>query len=77
MNAKEISNLITQIARIRNVDITYVAETLKQAIIAGLKRRFGPDAEIEVEIAPDVSEIRVFIIKIVVMELYDSAVEIE
>lgn len=77
MNSKEISNLITQIARIRNVDITYVAETLKMAIIAGLKRRFGPDAEIEVEITPDVSEIRVFIIKTVVMELYDSAVEIE
>jgi len=77
MNSKEISNLITQIARIRNVDITYVAETLKMAIIAGLKRRFGPDAEIEVVITPDVSEIRVFIIKTVVMELYDSAVEIE
>ncbi len=77
MNSKEISNLITQIARIRNVDITYVAETLKLAIIAGLKRRFGPDAEIEVEITPDVSEIRVYIVKTVAMSVYEPAIEIE
>jgi N utilization substance protein A len=77
MNSKEISNLITQIARIRNVDITYVSETLRMAIIAGLKRRFGQDAEIEVEIAPDASSIKVFMVKKVVVKFTDPVTEIE
>ncbi len=74
---KEISNLITQIARIRNVDITYVSETLKMAIIAGLKRRFGPNAEIEVEITPDVSSIHVFMTKKVVLKVKEPVTEID
>ncbi len=77
MNSKEISNLITQIARIRNVDITYVSETLKMAIIAGLKRRFGQDAEFEVDISPDVSSINVYMLKKVVMTVLDPVLEIE
>lgn len=77
MNSKEISNLITQIARIRNVDITYVSETLKIAIIAGLKRRFGPDSEFEVEISPDASSINVFFIKRVVKDVVDPITEID
>lgn len=76
MNSKEISNLITQIARIRNVDITYVCETLKIAIIAGLKRRFGPDAEFEVEIDPETKAIRVFILKEVADKVENPALEI-
>ncbi|MEO0076755.1 MAG: transcription termination factor NusA [candidate division WOR-3 bacterium] len=77
MNSKEISNLITQIARIRNVDRTYVSETLKMAIIAGLKRRFGPKAEFEVEIDPDGSSIKIYMIKKVVGKLVDPVTEIE
>lgn len=73
---KEVSNLITQIARIRNVDITYVYETLKIAIIAGLKRRFGQEAEFEVEIDPTTNIIRVFIIKEVVSKVKDRTLEI-
>jgi len=76
MNSKEISNLITQIARIRNVDINYVSETLKLAIIAGLKRRFGPDAEFEVEINPETNLIRVFIIKQIVEQVTEPTLEI-
>jgi N utilization substance protein A len=76
MDKKEISNLITQIARIRNVDITYVSETLKMAIIAGLKRRFGPDAEIEVEIEPETNIIKVFILKQVVEAVEEPVMEI-
>lgn len=74
---KEISNLITQIARIRNVDITYVSETLKMAIIAGLKRRFGPNAEFEVEITPDASSIQVFMTKKVVLKVKEPVTEID
>ncbi len=63
---REISNLITQIARIRNVDITYVCETLRASIVSGLKRRFGPDTESDVEINPDSGDIRVYLAKQVV-----------
>lgn len=66
MMNKEITNLITQIARIRNVDVAYVCETLRASIAAGLKRRFGAATEATVEINPDTGQIRVFMAKNVV-----------
>ncbi|MBN2538260.1 transcription termination factor NusA [candidate division WOR-3 bacterium] len=63
---KDISNLIVQIARIRNVDVTYVCETLRASIVAGLKRRFGAETEADVEIEPDSGTIRVYLAKDVV-----------
>lgn len=63
---KEIANLITQIARIRNVDVTYVCETLRASVVAGLRRRYGPNTESHVEINPETGDIRVFLAKKVV-----------
>lgn len=76
MNNKEVANLIAQIARIRNVDITYVCETLRTSIIAGLKRRFGSGTEAEVTISPDTGEIRVFLVKKVVEKVNNPGQEI-
>ncbi|MEO0093602.1 MAG: transcription termination factor NusA [candidate division WOR-3 bacterium] len=74
---KEISNLITQIARVRNVDINYVVQTLKLSIIAGLKRRFGENTEAEVEVTPETGDIKVYLIKKVVANPTESVQEIE
>ncbi len=76
MNNKEIANLIAQIARIRNVDITYVCEILKISLVAGLKRRFGPGTEADVTINPETGEIRVFLIKKVVDRVNNTGQEI-
>lgn len=76
MNNKEVANLIAQIARIRNVDITYVCETLKASIIAGLKRRFGAGTEAEVNIYPETGEISVFLLKKVVERVQNPGQEI-
>jgi N utilization substance protein A len=76
MDKKEISNLITQIARIRNVDVTYVIETLKLSIISGLKRRFGPEAEFEVETDPETNDIRVYVLKEVTSKVKDAILDI-
>jgi N utilization substance protein A len=73
---KEIANLIVQIARIRNVDVTYVCETLRASIVAGLRRRYGPDTEADAEIAPETGDIRVFLAKNVVERVGTSAREI-
>ncbi len=76
MNNKEIVNLIAQIARIRNVDITYVCETLRASIVAGLKRRFGANTEAEVNVNPETGEIRVFLTKKVVERVNNPGQEI-
>jgi N utilization substance protein A len=73
---KEIANLIVQIARIRNVDVTYVCETLRASIVAGLRRRYGPDTEADAEITPDTGDIRVFLAKNVVERVASTAREI-
>ncbi|MGQ9708680.1 MAG: transcription termination factor NusA [bacterium] len=72
---KEVANLIAQIARIRNVDITYVCETLRTSIIAGLKRRFGADTEAEVTVNPETGEIQVFLIKKIVERVTNPSLE--
>jgi N utilization substance protein A len=74
--SKDISNLIVQIARIRNVDVTYVCETLRSSIVAGLKRRFGSDTEADAEINPETGAIRVFLAKKVVERVSTTAREI-
>ena len=74
---KEISNLITQIARVRNVDINYVVQTLKMSIILGLKRRFGEETEADVEVVPETGDITVFVLKKVVPTVTNSANQIE
>jgi N utilization substance protein A len=73
---KEIATLISQIARIRNVDITYVTETLKLSIIAGLKRRYGPDIKPEVEVEPEQGDMRIYLLKTVVKEVKSDGAEI-
>lgn len=74
---KEISNLITQIARVRNVDVNYVVQTLKMSIVSGLKRRFGETTEAEVEVVPETGNISVFILKKVTPTVTDPANQIE
>ena len=74
---KEISNLITQIARVRNVDINYVCQSLKMSIIAGLKRRFGENTEVDVEINPEKGDITDYLLKKVVTSVTDSSNQIE
>lgn len=73
---KDISNLITQIARIRNVDITYVCETLRSSIVAGLKRRFGAAVEADVQVTAEDGTIRVFLAKKVVERVQNPGTEI-
>jgi N utilization substance protein A len=73
---KDISNLIIQIARIRNVDVTYVCETLRSSIVAGLKRRYGSDTEADAEITAETGDIRVFLAKKVVNQVSQPGREI-
>ncbi|MEO0019426.1 MAG: transcription termination factor NusA [candidate division WOR-3 bacterium] len=75
-NNKEVVNLIAQIARIRNVDITYVCETLRTSIIAGLKRRFGTNTEADVTVNPENGEISVALIKRVVERVNNPGQEV-
>ncbi|MGC9110439.1 MAG: transcription termination factor NusA [candidate division WOR-3 bacterium] len=76
MNNKEVANLIAQIARIRNVDITYVCETLRTSIITGLKRRFGAGTEAEVDIVPESGAISIYLKKKVVERVNNPGQEI-
>ncbi len=73
---KEIANLITQIARIRNVDVTYVCETLRTSIVAGLKRRYGAETETHVEITPETGDIKVYLAKKVVERVVNAGQEV-
>lgn len=73
---KDVSNLITQIARIRNVDITYVCETLRSSIVVGLRRRLGPTVDASVEVNPEDGTIRVFLAKKVVERVQNPGTEI-
>lgn len=72
----EITRLVTQLARIRNVEVGYVYETLAQSIIAGLKRRFGRDVRHEVNVNPASGDIEVAIIQTAVKHVENISLEI-
>ncbi len=72
----EINRLVTQLARIRNVEIGYVYDTLEQSIIAGLKRRFGRDVRHEVNVDAESGKIDVAIIQTVVKRVENVGLEI-
>ncbi len=63
--SKEIADLIAQLARVRNVDVFYVSETLSASLVEGLKKRLGEGAEPEVLVKPETGEITVYLKKVV------------
>jgi N utilization substance protein A len=73
---KEVVTMLAQLARMRNVDIVYVVETLRLSLIEGLKRRFGEKINPEVAINPETGEIRIFLNKVVSEIVSDPAQEI-
>lgn len=76
MKKEEILNYISEIARKRNVDVLYVTEALKESLIVGLKKRYGPDSDPEVEINLEKNEIKIFLNKIVVESVMKLGKEI-
>ncbi len=74
--SKEIAMMLAQLARVRNVDINYVVETLRVSLVAGLKRKFGEEIKPEVIINHETGEIKVFLSKIVSEVVSDSYTEI-
>ncbi len=75
---KDLMNMLSYIARVRNVDITYVIETLRLSLISGLKRRFGKDSEpvVEVNQRENDIEIKIFLNKKVVEKVENPAKEV-
>jgi len=72
----EITRLVTQLARIRNVEVSYVYDTLQESIVSGLKRRFGRDVRHEVNVDPETGKIEVAIVQTAVERVQDVSQEI-
>lgn len=76
MKKEELLNYLSEIARKRNVDVLYVNEALKESLVVGLKKRYGSDAEPEVEIDLEKGELKIFLNKIVVESVVKVGKEI-
>ncbi|MBN2379021.1 transcription termination factor NusA [candidate division WOR-3 bacterium] len=72
----EIQRLVVQLARIRNVEVGYVYDTLEKSIVAGLKRRFGREVRHEVQVDIESGEIEIAIFQTAVMHVSDLSQEI-
>lgn len=72
----EINRLVIQLARIRNVEVSYVYDTLANSIVAGLKRRFGRDVRHDVKVDAESGEIEISIIKTAVPLVNNISLEI-
>ena len=75
---KDLMNMLSYIARVRNVDITYVIETLRISLVSGLKKRFGKESEPKVEIEQKDSniEIKIYLEKVIVDKVKNQMKEI-
>jgi len=72
----EINKLVTQLARIRNVEVSYVYETLAESLVAGLKRRFGREVRHDVHVDPETGKIEIAIIQTAVKHVKNVSLEI-
>ncbi|MBD3285186.1 transcription termination factor NusA [candidate division WOR-3 bacterium] len=72
----EIQRLVIQLARIRNVEVTYVYDTLEKSIISGLKRRFGREVRHEVSVDAESGDIDIAIIQTAVKNVTNISQEI-
>jgi N utilization substance protein A len=72
----EVLETLNQIAREKNLELDYVVETLKSALLVAARRKFGTEDNLQVELDQRTGEITVTSIKKVVDKVEDSATEI-
>lgn len=72
----EVLETLNQIAREKNLELEYVVETLKSALLVAARRKFGTEDNLQVELDQRTGEITVTSIKKVVDKVEDPATEI-
>jgi len=73
----ELSRMITEVAREKNLDRAIVVEALEQAMVAAARKVYRkPTAKLEAKIHEDTGEIEIFEFKIVVEEVTDPETQI-
>jgi len=72
----EVLETLNQIAREKNLELDYVIETLKSALLVAARKKFGTGDNLQVELDQRTGEITVTAIKRVVVEVEDATTEI-
>jgi len=72
----EVLETLNQIAREKNLELDYVIETLKSALLVAARKKFGTGDNLQVELDQRTGEITVTAIKKVVEEVEDPTTEV-
>ncbi len=72
----QIVEALEDIVKDRSIDRELVLETVKQALLAAVKKKYGTAENVEVQIDPELGTIRIIAKKKVVMRVLDPATEI-
>ena len=72
----EVLETLNQIAREKNLELDYVIETLKSALLVAARKKFGTGENLQVELDQRTGEITVTAIKKVVEKVEDPTTEI-
>lgn len=75
-DTKMIIENMKAVARARGVKFDYVIQSLEEAIVIGIKRKFGKNTESEVSVNKSTGDIKIFITKRIVDEVTDPEIEI-
>ncbi len=73
--SKEVIDVLTQIAREKDVSRDLVVESLKAGLISAVKKRLGTTENVHAEIDPNSGEIKIYIEKLVVPEVQNPSLE--
>lgn len=74
--SKEIIDVLTQIARTKDVSRDLVIESLKAGLVSAVKKRLGTTENVYAEIDQNTGDIRMYIEKVVISEVQDPSLEI-
>ncbi len=80
--AKEISNhqivdALTEIVKDKNLDPDVVLDTLEHALLSAVKKKYGTNENVEIEIDPELGVINIIAYKTVVSKVSEPALEIK
>jgi len=67
----DLNRVIEQVCKEKGIDRAVIVEALEQAMLSAAKRTFGLDKNIEAKFNPDIGEVELFEIRIVVDEIDD------
>jgi len=72
----DLNRVIEQVSKEKGIDRTIIIEAVKDAMLSAARRTYGPDKKLEAQYNPEIGEVELFEIRVVVDDVQDPQNEV-